>query len=226
MLPGLQPDEQKIYDVKYASEPIGKMDAIKLTVAVRALLIQIHVITGWTFPADKEFQDVLRNQFGKKLIEAYPNLNCDEIEYAFRNYPAKDWGKNINLNLIDEVIQPYLTKRWELSQLEDALSKPKELPGIIEEMTDEDLIVTSRFTYMSTKKYGLISPDCYDILVREGKINLSKEEKKGIKRIATTLFFSLDNKENINGLTHEQQERYIMMDCKRLAVVDYWTKRV
>lgn len=85
----------------------------------KALLIKINVITGWVIPEDT--LEVLVDQFRKKLSESYPNCNPDEVEYAFRNYgtTVKDWGKQMNLSLIDEVMIPYLNRRLELSKIEE-----------------------------------------------------------------------------------------------------------
>lgn len=84
------------------------------------LLVKIHVITGWEIP-QKELMDILIDQFCKKILESYPKINTDEIEYAFRNKPIeiKEWGKAMNLSLIDEVIQPYLSMRFEVSKIEE-----------------------------------------------------------------------------------------------------------
>ena len=65
--------------------------------------------------------NILIDQFTKKILESYSNLNVDEIEFIFRNKPIeiKEWGKAMNISLMDEVIIPYMEKRFELSKVEE-----------------------------------------------------------------------------------------------------------
>lgn len=84
----------------------------------KALLSKIHVITGWTIPNSPELVNILVDQFVKNLIEKYPQLNPDEIEYAFRQKGTtiEDWGKAMNLNLLDSVLIPYVNERFRISE--------------------------------------------------------------------------------------------------------------
>ena len=89
------------------------MDPEQLVLHAQALLLKIHVITGWRIPENETLLTVLQDQFYKKLIEDYANVNVQEIEYAFRRFGTaiKDWGKDVNLNLIDTVMVQYLAER-------------------------------------------------------------------------------------------------------------------
>lgn len=102
----------------------------------KATLLKIHVITGWTIPKD-DLMKILLDQFIKKLVESYPNVNPVEMEYAFRNYgtTVKDWGKSMNLALIDEVMIPYMADRKHLSH---EVEERKETPPMTV-YTDEQL---------------------------------------------------------------------------------------
>lgn len=123
--PILEP-EKAILRVKYAGLQFGKMKEQNLWAYAKATLLKIHVITGWTIPGN-ELMEILLDQFIKKIIETYPNTNPEEWEYAFRNYGTgvKDWGKSMNLSLIDEVMGSYLTDRKELShELEERKDPP------------------------------------------------------------------------------------------------------
>lgn len=94
----------------------------------KSLLLKIHVITGWTIPAS-DLLIILIDQFQKKLVENYSNINIEEIEFAFRNSgtTVKDWGKAMNLSLIDEVLIPYINQRVRLSiELEERMAVPAE----------------------------------------------------------------------------------------------------
>lgn len=127
----LQPEEKKILELKYAANTFGKMDPGELQTAADEIILRIHVITGWTIPA-KELLLILRDEFLQKITESYLNLNAKEIFYAFRNKPAeiKEWGKAMNISLIDEVLQPYLEKRFEISKIEEQKKQIEYKPDI------------------------------------------------------------------------------------------------
>lgn len=106
--------------------------------AAKTVLLKIHAITGWTIPIS-EMMDILVDQFQNKLNEGYANVTVGEIEYAFRNkgLDIKDWGKAMNLSLIDEVMIPYLENRYDLSRVEESLNKPKTIEEKIELSIEE-----------------------------------------------------------------------------------------
>lgn len=112
------------------------MSPPELTVWSKAAILKIHVITGWMVPAN-ELLNVLIDQFQKKMIEGYPTINPDELEYAFRTYgtTVKDWGKQMNLSLVDEVLIPYMAARQTVSQIEEQ-AKPLLIEGPKEELSD------------------------------------------------------------------------------------------
>lgn len=118
-------------ELKYKSQRIGEMMAADCLKWTKALLIKIHVITGWVIP-DNELLNVLIDQFQKKLNEDYPDMNPDEIEYAFRQYgtQTEDWGKGMNLNLIDKILIPYRNERFEVSLKEEAKTLPEPKPDL------------------------------------------------------------------------------------------------
>lgn len=116
--------------VKYASKKIGQMDGAELSKWAKALLAKIHVITGWVIPSNEGLYHILLDQFKKTLEEKYSELNPDEIEFAFRNNGTgvEDWGKELNLNLIDKVLVAYLHDRYRLSATEEKI-KDQETRG-------------------------------------------------------------------------------------------------
>ena len=91
-------------------------------------MIKIHVITGWNLPTDEMIETVLIDQLTKKLQEEYDDLNVDEIEFAFRQSGTtiKDWGKSMNLSMVDKVLRPYLHQRFEASRVEERLAPPQQ----------------------------------------------------------------------------------------------------
>jgi hypothetical protein len=117
--------------------------------SARETLLRIHVITGWIMPADESML-ILVDEFKKKIVESYPNVTHDEVCHAFRStgYTAKEWGKALNISLIDEVMIPYLEKRFEVSKIEQQQKQiqhkpsPEELAQIdkeFEEFKNTDL---------------------------------------------------------------------------------------
>jgi hypothetical protein len=177
----LAPEEQQILAVKYKSAQFGKMEWGDLDLWANALLIKINAITGWVVPDDT--LDILVDQFRKKLSESYKNCNPDEVEYAFRNYgtAVKDWGKQMNLSLIDEVMIPYLNRRYELSQLEEQKAKP-----ILEIENKEDMSkeamqdwfeVTAKAVKCGEIKLEFVPLMLYEFMDDNGNISATKEEK-------------------------------------------------
>lgn len=115
-------EEKVIIQKKYASKKFKFLNATDLIYTIQNLILKIHVITGWVLPAD-EIMNILIDQFLKKITEEYLELNPEEVEFAFRNKGTslKDWGKEINLNLIDEILRDYLEERFSISKKEENL---------------------------------------------------------------------------------------------------------
>lgn len=152
------------------------MNQTELSAWGKSLLLKIHVITGWTIP-DSDILIVLIDQFQKKLVESYPNMNVDEIEYAFRQSGTmvKDWGKAMNLSLIDEVLIPYLGERKRLSH---ELEERSTTPPAMKILTDEELNNIHREdveNFYQRLRKGWVPervPDYFkEILVKDGLVN-------------------------------------------------------
>lgn len=195
------------------------------------ILLKIHVIAGWTIPIGK-FMEILTDQFEKKLSESYANLNLDEIEYAFRNrgLDTKDWGKALNLVMIDEVMLPYLANRMELSKAEESIRHKSNL--MIDEkreLTDEDW--DEWLEDMKGYKLNLIPCAAYDYLVKKGVLNLSTSEKHEYMERATSVLqssFEPGTKEMLEYLTMKKEGVFsaaitssLVTISKRLAIYDY-----
>lgn len=190
----------------------------------QALLIKINAITGWTIP--EETTDILVDQFRKKLTESYANCNPDEIEYAFRNYGTgvKDWGKQMNLSLIDEVMIPYLARRFELSRLEEEKSKPVNQIEYKEDMSMEAMQMWFEEVKEKIKNGQIsiefISPMLYDWMDKNGNISKTREEKHDILIRATNYRLSklreeLENEDNATN-RYNLSEFVRMMDNRKL----------
>lgn len=151
----------------------------------QASMLRICVITGWQMPED-ELQDILIDQFMKKLTETYPNVNPEEFEYAFRTYgtTVQDWGKQINLSLIHQVMHPYLTAREHIGKVED-MARAREADKSqkpVEDLSDKAMEDWAKDTKARILNNGysvnLIPLMLYDWLVKSGRLFRGKGEKK------------------------------------------------
>lgn len=115
--------------MKQKSKMFKFLTEVEQVYAVKNLLIKIHVITGWALPTE-EFLGVLIDQVHKKIMEDYSDMNPDEVEFAFRETTTlEDWGKNLNLNLLDKILIPYKDRRYGISRkVENALPPPEKRP--------------------------------------------------------------------------------------------------
>lgn len=145
----------------------------------KTLLLKIHVITGWTIP-DSDLLVILVDQFQKKLIESYPDMNTDEIEYAFRQSgtTVKDWGKAMNLSLIDEVLIPYLGQRKVLSHELEERKLPPPPPVILTDQQLDDLHRQDVEQFYQRCRNGAsiyVLPEYFkDILIKDGLMTIDE----------------------------------------------------
>jgi len=224
----LLPNESKVLELKYTGKTFGIMEESERWFAAQTLLLKIHAIKGWTIPVS-ELMDILIDQFQRKLSEGYQNVTVAEMEYAFRNSTdVKDWGKAMNLSLIDEVMIPYLDNRFDLSRTEENLRKPKQIERS-KELTNEEW----EEWIMDIKNYPveLIPVACYDYLVRTEKINPTAKEKNEYMEKAVPLYaISIqDNLRRWSDFIKQKQDNKIIGDhfdslvtfSKRLIVADY-----
>jgi hypothetical protein len=148
------------------------------------LLAKINAITGWVVP--EMTLDILIDQFRKKLVESYGDCNPEEIEFAFRNYGTvvKDWGKQMNLSLIDEVMIPYLSRRSEVSEHEEAIAVAK-TPQIEykEDMSKDAMLdwfnATAKKIRAGELLVDFVPLMLYEFMDANGNITATKEQKYG-----------------------------------------------
>lgn len=197
LLQKLQPEEATLLRIKYQTKPFGKMDSEEIDLWTDALLLKIHTVTGWVIP-EGSILNIITDQFRRKLVESYTWCNPDEIEYAFRNYgtTVKDWGKSMNLSLIDEVMTVFLEKRREVSKIEEQVrmkSDVKELPGI--KMTEQEIVDTAWDVWNVTGRVDYISESTYEVLAHHSLIVLSNEQKHQLMSAAHSYLSELSAKD-------------------------------
>lgn len=180
----LDRDEAELARVKYKSERFEKMDDATLSKWALAIVLKIHTITGWVVPEDR-MRGVLVDQFKKKIMESYATCNPDEVEYAFRTYgtKVKDWGKQMNLSLIDEVMSPYLDRRYDLSKHEEILdiynsSKQIEYKEDMSMEAMQDWFnATAKKIKAGELRIEFVPPMLYEWMDSNGNISATKEQK-------------------------------------------------
>lgn len=236
----LLPNENKVLELKYTGKQFDVMNENERWFAAQTLLLKIHAIKGWTIPAS-EMMDILIDQFQHKLKEGYKNVTVAEMEYAFRNSTdIKDWGKALNLSLIDEVMLPYLENRFDLSQQEEKLKKPI----MIEE--PKKLTKEEKAEWMMDWKmmgdninFELIPLPFYDFMDEDDLLRLTNKQKweytdKATQQIKSQLQIAIGEckttdalraygefeKMEKEGFTGELKGR-IVNRAKRLIIYDY-----
>lgn len=179
------------------------MTPAQLSAHCKALVLKISVITGWSIPENSEYITILTDQLMKKFADDYQDLNVDEFEYAMRAYGThiKDWGKGLNLALIDDAICEYKGRRQHLSQMEEQ-NRQKEpqnesLPAAPEDWSAEwEKIKNS--VRNGTLRTEFISTCVYDWMLREKMITLSGKERWQVLEDCRSAY-ALEMKEAINS---------------------------
>ncbi len=181
----LLPSESKVLELKYTGKPFGIMEEQERWFAAQTVLLKIHAIKGWTIPVS-EMMDILVDQFQRKLSEGYANVTVAEMEYAFRNSTdVKDWGKALNLSLIDEVMQPYLENRFDLSQQEEKLKKPVMIEAPQKMTKEEKAEWMMDWKQMDEINFELIPLIFYDFMDEDDLLRLSSKQKWAYTEKAT-----------------------------------------
>lgn len=177
-VPTLTPEENSILAVKYAGLPIAKLAPLEMVAMPKALLLKIATITGWVIP-EGVFWEMLVDQFRQLLTEKYSLCNPAEIEYAFRmlGTTVKDWGKNIHLALIDEVMIPYMNRRAEISKQEGAYKLAKLQIKHKEDTTDAGMEKWLLETKVQNLAVEFLPVMLYDWLVEKKRLAPTKNEK-------------------------------------------------
>ncbi|MES2620218.1 MAG: hypothetical protein V4615_05130 [Bacteroidota bacterium] len=208
----LTQEERAVIEKKYAAPVFSKLNNAQLFDAAEILLLKLYVITGWTLP-ESVMQTILVDQFCKKLQESYGNVNSEEVEYSFRNNTeVQDWGKTMNLSLIDAVMRPYLQQRLEVSRREEVRSI-KQLPSTVVETTDAEFIESVKATWLSSdRKVSVIPELAYKVL--KTTLALSTEKKDEIRK-------SIDA-----GCDPELPQAARNLLCKQLAVARYFENQI
>lgn len=142
-------EQKNILIVKYTGRRIEQMNDKELGIGTELTLIKISIITGWQIPDHEMYSRVLIEEMLNKFKEAYGDLTFAEILYAMRNFGSavEDYGKAINLSLIDKVINAYRAERIKASQEEEKNIIPEEQKIFTQEELDNSAREVAQLTY-------------------------------------------------------------------------------
>ncbi len=184
-------------------------------------------------PEEEHACEFLYQQLSLKMHESWANLNREEVLFAFRsNKTVKDWGKSVNLLLVDEVVAPYMEMRAEVSKIEESLkTRPLQIEDKEQkkELSEQDWL--QWLPDIKGYKLELIPVGAYDFLLRTGRINPTTDEKKEYMRRATNyrigeleqgtmeyaIFLTMKHLSKFEG---EQKERLVTIS-KKMIVQDF-----
>lgn len=173
----------------------SQIQAVNKTQEIKSLLLRVNASTGWKFPDSKEMVNALVHEFSMYIDEQCSDLKPDEIAYAVRTHGVtiKEWGKNLNIALIDQCIALYRSKRYEASQEEERAAIEQEVPKI--ELTDSVMSDWSSFweKLLQSAKNGVIrnefiSTYFYDWLLGKFGFNPTPVEKVEAFREAAQIY--------------------------------------
>lgn len=186
----LDTESRQVLEVKYSAKLLSQVTPMEFTATAKALLLRISVITGWALPSG-EALSVLVNEFGLYMRENHGNLNADEVAYAVRNYglDVKDWGKQMNLSLIEIPLSRYKRVRSEVSKHEEAAASKAATPPSEPKQADwteswehiKAMIISGKFE-------PIIPGGLYDWLIATNRLELTADEKRELYSDAIAKF--------------------------------------
>lgn len=172
---GLSSQDQTILAVKYIQAPISRLDLLQAVGIIQGLIKRIKVIAGWNIPELKEDLEILYAELYQHFCENWPTVNAEEVAFAFRKYGSEvnNWGKDINLVLLDQIIGKYMAERREIGIIEERQSVQEDPSRLIEPVIDWVKYAEDCYqTFLSGKKFNLRiwSAAMYDEFVRGNMI--------------------------------------------------------
>ena len=178
LLPSLDKEERDVLIKKYEGKRICEMNENEIIVGAELSLFDISVITGWVIPDHEVYKEKLITQLVLKLKESYHDMNFSEISYAMRKYcsEVEDYGKSVNLALIDKVVKKYKAERMVVSEIELSLTKEKQVVYTAEQLDEAERENAQRAYERYLKGQELLSPEMNSgILIRDGYIRHESE---------------------------------------------------
>lgn len=202
--------EKTVIELKYLSKRFSALSDFELGVNIKNLLLKISAMTGWNIP-EGEILKSLVEQLTFKFRESYGDINPDEFLFAFRQFGStvKEFGKKINLSLIDEVIVQYKNYRFELSHMEERVKVNQDVKALPPaEVNDDEFLKSIRVLWeIENRNFKKIPLLAYDAVAK--KVQLTDEQKASYKNTIAAL----------TGLTSGEQFKAY---CRQFAVHQYF----
>src|SRR5574339_316517 len=125
---GLKSEELEMLRVKYDGKRIMALGPGAVELGAEILLADSGIITGWTVPDHALYKKKLLTEIVAWLQDMADDFTFAEIKYALRKYcgEVKDYGKPVNLSLLNNIIKMYRGDREELSRREEFANPPKQ----------------------------------------------------------------------------------------------------
>jgi len=179
---------------KYDAPAFARLTDEELNLTALKIIHTVSIVSGWQLPSKFEL-DILTEQLANKLLEKYPNVNIKEVEFAFRNYSVKEYGKNFNLFIFDEVLEPYLRLRYEASRLEE-YKQPKQIAmKISNEEKLQDIHEYAEREDLNEDTIHLIPYYIHDWILELGLMEVPDSDKYDLYDKATKLKLKMIHKE-------------------------------
>lgn len=179
LLPTLPPDMAEVAKVKYSGPRLASIPEIDYSITCKSILAQICATTGWDMPQNPFMSNAVVSAFEAYCKEYLSDMTGDEILYSFRRFGlnTKDWGKAINLQLINDPIQSYREVRREISDIEDSIPCPDPHDYISGDEDWSDSWDRLIYDFDPNNSFYQFIPWTifYDWLKRTGKIEINEE---------------------------------------------------
>lgn len=220
------------YKAAHTGLSIRQMSTKEQGITTAGILLTVAVISGCPLPTDGRHLKILESEFIKFLFEnnSFSQLTYDEIITAFRFNSAgqleekvKHYQNMFNLDYLGEVLNQWVKYK---RNLQEKVRRELTIKNILffdpaAGDTEIEIIEFSKNKWESTSDYMQIESRVYDILCKQGKIDLYTENKNRI--------FSLANAKMM-GIYREFQGLYIQIEQYRpdqivagkIAVAEYF----
>jgi hypothetical protein len=179
-------EEAEIAKVKYLVPCFKTLPEIELVGYVQGIVKRVKVITGWAIPELQEDRLILYSEMAIHFKEKWSTYNAEEVIYAIRNYSGENYGKDINLKLIDEAMDKYASIRAEISRKEEQEKNRLEFYRKYDKAYGYDAMELVQTFYndflANTIKLNQIPARVYEIIKERCKPSFTEEQKKEFTR--------------------------------------------
>lgn len=230
--PVLRPPVSGELEIALVSILIRNAPIEKIKEVLRLVMIKIG-LRAQNWPTDEEklvlIEHIVNNYGGHTLQEvklAFDMAIADKLEVEVNSF------ENFSCLYFSSVMNAY--RQWarqEVKHLPDSTQKELPPPENLEEMTDEEYVQMVYRTWLVRKNLGYITPKCYGILVNQGKINLTQEQKdKMFEQMEFNLKTKMNSDKNffqeLNPIYQSPNKEHwksrVFNECKKKAVELYF----